>query len=75
MGDIEPVSEILKGSSVPNATRKLTEAARQVRMQVEYAIQKQQIHCTNYYLPWYSCMLLTKLTPIEVLWQKKMVRF
>ena len=47
-GRLEPLSEILKGSSCLNSTRQLTEAARQVLMQVEYALQKQQVHYINY---------------------------
>ena len=41
MGDLEPLNKILKGSRDLSSTRQLTEAARQVLIQVDYAIQKQ----------------------------------
>ena len=44
VGDFESLSKILKGSSDPNSSRQLTEAARQVLTQVKDAIQKQQVH-------------------------------
>lgn len=68
-GRFEPLSEILKGSSCLNSTRQLTKAARQVLMQVEYALQKQQGHDINYDQPWQACKLPTTLTPTAVLWQ------
>lgn len=33
-----------KGRGDPNSTRQLTEAVRQALIQVEYAIQKPQVH-------------------------------
>ena len=36
MGDIEPLSKILKGSNEPISNRELIEAARQVLKQVKY---------------------------------------
>ena len=47
MGDLEPLSEILKGNNDPSSTRHLTDTARQALVQVEYAIQKQQVHYIN----------------------------
>ena len=44
MGDLEPLSKILKGNSDPSSTRQLSDAARQVLTQAEYAIQRQQVH-------------------------------
>lgn len=68
-GDLEPLSEILKGSSDSNFTRHLTDATRQVLELVGYVIQKQQAHYINYDQPWQACILPTKLTPMAVLWQ------
>lgn len=36
MGDLEPLSKILKESNEPNSSRQLTEAARWVLKQGEY---------------------------------------
>ena len=49
--------------------RQLKEAAEQVFTQVEYAIQKHQMHYINYYQSWQACILHIKLTPIAVLLQ------
>ena len=73
MGDLEPLSEILKGNSDPNSSRQLIEAARQVLMQVESAIQKQRVHSINYDQPWKPCISPTKLTPIAVLSQNNLL--
>ena len=41
MGDLEPLSKILKGNNNPNSSRQFTEDARQIPTRAEYAIQKQ----------------------------------
>lgn len=74
MGDLEPLSEIFIGDSNPNSRRQITETDRNVISQVEYAIQKQQVHYINYGQPWQACILPTKLTP-TVFYGKIMICF
>ena len=68
-GDLEPLSEILKGDSDPNSSRQLSEAARQTLSQIEQAIQEQQVCYIDYSQTWQACILPTRLTPTAVLWQ------
>ena len=67
MGDLEPLSDILKGKSDPSSPRHFTDAARQVLAQVDYAIQNHQVHYINYDQPWQAYILPTKLIPRVVL--------
>lgn len=53
MGDLEPLSKILKGSNEPISNRELIEAARQVLKQVKYrsigkVYNNQQVQYINY---------------------------
>lgn len=49
--DLETFSEILKGINDPNSTRELKNTGRWVFTQIEYVIQKQLGHYTNYEEP------------------------
>lgn len=49
--DLETFSEILKGINGPNSTRELKNTGRWVLTQIEYVIQKQLGHYTNYEEP------------------------
>ena len=69
MEELKPLSEILKGSSNPNSNGYLKDTGRHMLVQVEYTIQKQQMHYINYDQTWKTCTLPTKLTPTAVLRQ------
>ena len=60
MGDLEPLSNILKGSSDPSSPRHLTDAARQVLAQADYTIQNHHVHYINYDQPWQAYIFAYK---------------
>ena len=64
-----PLSEILKGNSDPSSTRQLKETTRQVLKQVDYAIQKKEMHYIDYYKCFNTYILPTNLTPPAVVVQ------
>ena len=68
-GDLELLSEILKGDSDPNSSRQLSEAARQILSQTEQAIQDQQVCYIDYSQTRQTRILPSKLAPTAVLWQ------
>lgn len=67
--DLEPLNDILKGDDEAISPRQLTEKGRQIVLQVENAIQYQQMHYSNYDKPWQAYILPTRHTHTAALLQ------
>lgn len=68
IGDLGPLSEILRRSSDPSSSRCFKDAAQQVLAQEEDAIEHQQVCYIDYI--WETYVLTTLHMAMAVMWQR-----